>query len=310
MTLAAATIAAAEPCATTATVACFSIDVEEYYHAEVFAGRLSPEVRADLPRRAQAPLERLFGLLRTAGSRATLFVLGEAVDGLRATLQVFAGAGHEIACHGDGHVHLARLTPRTFRDDLRRARGRIEDALGVAVRGYRAPTFSITRRTAWALDVLIDEGFCYDASIFPIHHDRYGVPGAPDGPFLAAGPSGRTIVEFPPLTVAAPGVRIPVGGGGYLRLLPGALVAGAFRRAAARGRPAMLYVHPWELDPEQPRLPAGPLASWRHRVGMRSVAAKLERILADVRFDTARRVIERLQSTSTLSTFSIVPASS
>ncbi len=310
MTRSRAGVSAAENLPPTDSLACCSIDVEEYFHAEVFASRVPPDVRRDLPRRSQAPLEQLFELLREGRSKATLFVLGEVVDSLRSTLQSFIRAGHEIACHGDAHVHITRQTPEQFRQDVHRARSRIEDALAVSVRGYRAPTFSIGRRTQWALDVLIDEGFSYDASIFPIRHDRYGVPDAPDRPFRALAPSGRALTSFPPLTISVGGIRLPVGGGGYLRLLPGAVVTAAFKGAAAARRPAMLYVHPWELDPGQPRLPAGLLATWRHRVGMTGVVRKLRRLLAAVRFDTARAVLARVQSSSELPTFAMTGAAS
>lgn len=296
----------ASPAAATATTLCaFSIDVEEYFHAEAFAGALTPQRRVELPSRAAAPLECLLTLLSETGSRATLFVLGQCARPLARLLREAAAAGHEIACHGHAHAHLARLDPQSFREDLRIARRTIEEHVGVSPRGYRAPTFSLTRKTAWALDVLIDEGFTYDASIFPVRHDRYGVPDAPHVPFLAVAPSGRSMVEFPPLTIGLRRLRLPVGGGGYLRLLPGWVVRAAVRRAARRGRPALIYVHPWELDPGQPRLPAGVLATWRHRVGLRSTHAKLRRLLAGQRFDSISRVLARITRRPGLTRFAL-----
>ncbi len=289
----------------TSSLNCFSVDVEEYFQCEVFAGCVPPSAWPRMPLRAGPCLERLADLLHRHGSRATFFVLGWVVPHLAPFLRELLRRGHEIACHGDAHVHLERQSPQELREDLRRARGRIEDALGVQPRGYRAPTFSVTRATAWALDTIIDAGFEYDASIFPIRHDRYGVPGAPTGPFWAVAPSGRRILEFPPLTMNLRLARLPVGGGGYLRLLPGVLVRRSVRAHERRGEPVMLYVHPWELDPGQPRLPIGRLPQWRHRVNLHTTAAKLERLLGASHFDTASDVLGRVQAKRELPVFGL-----
>lgn len=273
---------------------CLSIDVEEYFQCEAFAARVDPRDWPGFQRRAEPCLEQLGALLDRYDSRATLFVLGWMVPHLAPLLRELIRRGHELACHGDAHEHLSRLNAQQLREDLHRARGRIEDALGVCPRGYRAPTFSITRDTAWAFDVVIAAGFQYDASIFPIHHDRYGVPDAPLTPFWAVAPSGARILEFPPLAIRCGGIRLPVGGGGYLRLLPGAFVRRCVAARARHGAPVMIYLHPWELDPDQPRLPAGWLAQWRHRVNLRTTAAKVERLLQAFRFDTATAVLQRV----------------
>ncbi len=275
----------------TSTRFCLSIDVEEYFHAEVFARSVSKESWETRQCRAAPFVERIAAMLAETGNRATFFVLGWCVPRMRSLLRDIAAAGHEIACHGQMHDHLSRMTPTTLTADLRRARGVIEDTLGCRTIGYRAPTFSITRKTAWALDVLLETGFEYDASIFPIRHDRYGVPDAPLGPFRAIAPSGRSIVEFPPMVRRIGPLRLPVGGGGYLRLLPGAIVARALRHCAAQEAPAMLYLHPWELDPDQPRLPLRRMAQWRHRVNLHTTERKLGDLLKRFRFDTAARVL-------------------
>lgn len=275
---------------------CLSIDVEEYFHCEAFASCVDRRAWPQFQRRAGPFLEQIAALLARYDSRATFFVLGWMVPHLTPLLRELVAHGHEIACHGDAHEHLSRLNAQQLREDLHHARGAIEDALGVCPRGYRAPTFSITRQTAWALDVVIAAGFRYDASIFPIRHDRYGVPDAPIAPFWAVAPSGARVLEFPPLTLDCAGLRIPVGGGGYLRLLPGALMRRCIAARVRLGQPAMVYVHPWELDPDQPRLPAGRLAQWRHRVNLRKTAAKLERLLQTFHFDTAAAVFERLDA--------------
>lgn len=287
------------------TLNCFSIDIEEYFQCEVFAGCVSRSDWDRFQRRAAPCVERLAELLAEHDSRATFFVLGWMVPHLTPLLRDLAAAGHEIACHGDEHQHLSRLNPQQLRNDLRSARGRIEDALGTRPRGYRAPTFSVTRATAWALDVIIEEGFEYDASIFPIHHDRYGVPEAPSGPFWAIAPTGSRILEFPPLTLNWRRLRLPVGGGGYLRLLPGFVLRRCVAQNQARNQPAMIYVHPWELDAGQPRLSVGRLSQWRHRVNLHKTDAKLRRLLQTFRFDTATAVLTRMVGEVSLPTLNL-----
>jgi polysaccharide deacetylase family protein (PEP-CTERM system associated) len=267
-----------------------SIDVEEYFHAEVFARQVQPADWQNYPRRAAAALERLAALLARSESKATFFVLTWGIEAWAPLLRHLASQGHEIACHGHAHQHLSRLSPADLRADLARSRGLIEDHIGARPAGYRAPTFSVMHQTAWALDTVIDAGFEYDASIFPIRHDRYGVPGAPATPFHAISPSGRSIVEVPPLTLGGGAARLPLGGGGYLRLLPVQAFEYALRWRRFRGQPAVLYLHPWELDPQQPRLPAGRLATWRHRVNLAGTERKLAHLLTRFRFDTVQRV--------------------
>jgi polysaccharide deacetylase family protein (PEP-CTERM system associated) len=270
---------------------CLSVDVEEYFQCEAFAAVVQPRDWPHFERRAQSRLELITELLERYKSRATFFVLGWLAPYLRSALRELSARGHEVACHGYGHQHLARMTPASLAEDLRRATDVIGDCVGVRPRGYRAPTFSVTAQTAWALDVIAAAGFEYDASIFPVWHDRYGVPDAPLTPFHAVSPCGRRIPEFPPLTLSCGGARIPLGGGGYMRLLPGWLLRAALRRRAAQGRPVMLYLHPWELDPDQPALPAGRLSRWRHRVNLHTTAAKLEALLQRFRFEPAGDIL-------------------
>ncbi len=284
------------PLTAAAPLNCLSVDVEEYFHGEVFARCLSPSAWPRQPRRAAACVERLATLFERYESRGTFFVLGWTVAYLAPLLRALVQQGHEIACHGQDHQHIGRLTPQQLRDDLAAARRRIEDAVGVTVRGYRAPTFSVTLQTAWALDAIIDAGFDYDSSIFPIRHDRYGIPAAPRTPFRAVAPSGRSILELPPLTAQVGPLRLPVGGGGYLRLLPAAVIRHCVGRSQRRGDPVMLYVHPWELDPDQPRLPIGPLAQWRHRVNLDKTAGKVERLLQQFRFRPAGQIADILRA--------------
>jgi polysaccharide deacetylase family protein (PEP-CTERM system associated) len=286
---------------------CLSVDVEEYFHCEAFAGAVRPEQWPQFPQRAAARLETIAELLDRHNSKATFFVLGWSARYLGSLLRELAARGHEIACHGYGHQHLARMTPQSLADDLCRAKNVIGNCIGVQPRGYRAPTFSVTARTAWALDVIAEAGFEYDASIFPVWHDRYGVPDAPLTPFQAVAPGGARLLEFPPLTGRCCGGRIPLGGGGYMRLLPGWVLRRAVRQCAAQGRPVMLYLHPWELDAEQPELPAGVLTRWRHRVNLHTTAAKLEALLKSFTFETASAVLSDYTSRRELPVYSFTP---
>jgi polysaccharide deacetylase family protein (PEP-CTERM system associated) len=282
-----------------------SIDVEEYFHAEVFAGVLTPDDWPLMPRRAATYLEQIGELLARSESKATFFVLTWTLDQLAPLLQHLVRQGHEIACHGHAHQHLGRLDAEAFREDLRRSKGLIEDKLGVTPRGYRAPTFSLMRDTHWAADILIEEGFSYDASIFPIHHDRYGVPDAPSQPFWLSTASGGRLLEFPPMTMGFGNWRFPVGGGGYLRLLPCGWIEQCITHRTARDEAVMLYLHPWELDADQPRLPVSPLAQWRHRVNTAQTRAKLETLLQRFTFRSVWHVLQPYLLDKSLPEFSL-----
>lgn len=275
---------------------CFSVDVEEYYHAEAFAHSVPRCQWGTLPRRAAAPLERLREMLGRSEQRATLFVLGLTVRPLAHVLRQFVADGHEIACHGHAHAHFSRMSPESLRDDLRIARTEIEDVLGVSPAGYRAPTFSLTHRTNWALDVIAEAGFEYDASISPIRHDRYGAPDAPLDPFWAVAPGGERVFEFPALAVRVMGWRLPLAGGGYLRLFPTWMTRAALASRDRANRAGMVYIHPWELDPNQPELPLSFASRWRHRVNLHKTQRKLASVLDQFRFDTAARIVEHLRA--------------
>lgn len=269
-----------------------SFDVEEYFHAEAFVGVVSPEQWPRLESRVVGATERLLDILEEAGTAATFFVLGWVAARRPALVRAIHTRGHEVACHGYGHQMISRLSRPQFAEDVRRGKAAIEDAAGTSPIGYRAPTFSVVRETLWSLEVLASAGFRYDSSIFPIVHDRYGIPNAPRFPHrLAVGP-GAEISEFPLSTVARLGWRVPVAGGGYFRLLPYELTRRAIRHLNDReGQPAMVYLHPWELDAEQPRLPVGRLTHFRHSVNLRATEPRLRRLLRDFRFAPARDVL-------------------
>ena len=274
-----------------AIVNALSVDVEEYFHAKVFQEGTGGAV-GGLESRVEASTERVLTLLASGNARATFFVLGQVAAAHPALVRKIAGEKHEIACHGDSHELVSRQTPKEFRADVRRAKTILEDITGEPVVGYRAPNFSIGRAQAWAYDVLLTEGFRYDSSTYPIRHDSYGDHDAPRFPHEIWQKGSQRLIEFPIGTTRVLGVNLPIGGGGYFRLLPMALTRAGIRRVNARERqPVLFYFHPWELDPHQPR----PAMPWRHRtrhyVGMEREAEKLSRLFRDVEFTTIRNVL-------------------
>jgi polysaccharide deacetylase family protein (PEP-CTERM system associated) len=268
-----------------------TFDVEEYFHAEAFAGVVRPDEWPSLESRVVGSTERLLDVLGEAKTTATFFVLGWVAERHPGLVRAIRAQGHEIACHGYGHQMITRLSRGQFAEDLRRARGTIEDAAGAEVIGYRAPTFSVVRETLWSLEILAEAGFRYDSSIFPIVHDRYGIPDALRFPHLLPAGAGRLIAEFPLSTVGSGRWRFPVAGGGYFRLLPYPVTRWAVDRLNRAAQPAIVYLHPWEIDPEQPRLAVGRVARFRHSVNTDTTEAKLRRLLRDFEFAPVRDVL-------------------
>ena len=213
-----------------------------------------------------------------------------------------AARGHEIACHGYGHELIYAIGPERFRADVQRARSVIEDAVGGPVEGYRAPSFSITERSLWALEILAEEGFRFDSSIFPVRHHRYGIPDFPREPVRLALPSGKSIVEYPLTTLAWGPLRFPVAGGGYLRLLPFALLRWGIGRLVAAQRPTVLYVHNWEIDADQPRQDVSALVRWNHYHNLERVEERLQTLLERARYAPLCEVIAALEASARLAT--------
>jgi polysaccharide deacetylase family protein (PEP-CTERM system associated) len=267
------------------------VDVEEYFHAKVFQEGTNG-ARTGLQSRVEASTERVLALLASSGARATFFVLGQVAANHPNLVRKIAGEKHEVACHGDGHELVSRQTPPEFRADVRRAKALLEDITGESVVGYRAPNFSIARAQAWAYEILMAEGFRYDSSLYPIRHDSYGDHDAPRFQHDVLRNGSARLIEFPIGTTRLLGVNLPIGGGGYFRLLPMALTRAGIRRVNARERqPVLFYFHPWELDPHQPR----PAMPWRNRVrhyiGMAREEKKLARLFHDIKFATIRDVL-------------------
>jgi polysaccharide deacetylase family protein (PEP-CTERM system associated) len=272
-------------------VSAFSVDVEDYFHVEAFRRIVDPLDWGSMEQRVEPNTRRLLGLLDEFGTRATFFVLGWVAERTPGLVSDIHAAGHEVGIHGFDHRPITVMRPSEFREDIRRAKGVVEEAAGTEVLGYRAPTYSVVRETRWALDILMEEGLRYDSSIFPIVHDRYGIPDAERYPWIERRGEAH-LVEFPISTVRVFARNLPFVGGGYLRLLPMPYVRWGMRRVTGEeGRPAMLYVHPWEIDPEQPRLDVGGLTRLRHYRGLAGVERRLRALLRTFRFDSVRSVL-------------------
>jgi polysaccharide deacetylase family protein (PEP-CTERM system associated) len=269
-----------------------TIDVEDYYHVSGFERVVDRAAWDGFEPRVEANTRRLLDVLAEADVRATFFVLGWVAKRHPGLVRAIRAAGHEVGCHSYAHRLIYEQTPEEFRADLRRACRVLEDTLGEPVRAYRAPSFSITARSLWALDVLAEEGIRIDSSIYPTHHDRYGIPGTPLGPHALERPAG-TIWEFPPPVWKIWGYPLPAGGGGYFRLYPYALTRRALRAINAAGRPFAAYLHPWEIDPGQPRLRPGRLTAFRHYVNLHRTEGRLVRLLRDFAFDTLSAALDR-----------------
>lgn len=270
-----------------------TVDVEEYFQVEALAHRVHRDEWDRLESRVGFQTATLLDLLAREGVRATFFTLGWVARRQPALIRRIVSEGHELACHGDAHQMITAMTPAAFREDIRRAKSTLEDLGGVRVEGYRAPTFSVVERTLWALDVLRDEGFRYDASIFPIRHDRYGIPGAPRRPHRIERGQGAGLVEFPSSTLRVMGRNIPVGGGGYLRLLPMRYTREVLARIAPEG-PFMVYLHPWEIDPNQPRFGLSRLATLRSYHRLDEMLPRLTELIRTHPFDTAATSLRAL----------------
>lgn len=274
------------------TINAMTIDVEEHFHVSVFDGLVPRDRWTRLESRVCANTGRLLQILGDADVRATFFVLGCVAERFPQLVRDIASQGHEVASHGYAHRLISDQTAQAFRDDVRRAKALLESITGLPVRGYRAPSYSVTPRTLWALDILADEGHEYDASIFPIHHDRYGIPLSPRHPYIVRR-NGRTLIEAPASTTAVGPLNLPIAGGGYFRLLPYAWTHWGISRVNRReGRPVIFYLHPWEIDPDQPRLDAGLISRFRHYRNLGKTEHRLRRLLGDFRFGPMAAVLD------------------
>lgn len=242
-----------------------------------------------------ANTHRLLAIFEQSGVKGTFFVLGWVAERYPQLIRDIAASGHEIACHGLSHRLVYEQPPEEFYDETRRSKNLLENITGSAVLGYRAASYSIVRESLWALDVLAELGFEYDSSVFPVRHDRYGIPNAKRVPHRMSTPGGSSIVEWPLATASILGCRLPVAGGGYFRLLPYWLSRwGLASINRTESQPFIFYLHPWEIDPSQPRVPASWLSRFRHYTNLEKCEARLKRLLNDFKFGTVRRGLEEL----------------
>jgi polysaccharide deacetylase family protein (PEP-CTERM system associated) len=275
-----------------------SFDVEEHYRIEAAADLPVPAALKEHCRgRVDLTTRWLLDALGRHDVKATFFVVGQIARDNPALVRAIHRAGHEVASHSWDHRRVHHFTPASFRADVCKSRDALEQVTGAAVVGFRAPTFSIVRETAWALDVLAEVGMAYDSSVYPVRHDRYGVPRAPRVPFLARG-RRHAILELPPATWRVLGINVPTGGGGYFRLFPLWLLERTLRQVARKCWPAvaMLYFHPWEFDPEQEQLPLRRLSRFRTYVGIQRTRGRLGSLLSRYRFTRAMDVARKLAS--------------
>lgn len=269
-----------------------TVDVEDYFHVAALASAIKRDDWSSMEYRAEASTHKLLALFGQHRIQATFFILGWVAKRSPALIREIHAAGHEIGCHGMSHELIYKQTPQEFERETRGSKALLEDLIGRPVHGYRAASWSITKQSLWALDIVKELGFEYDSSIFPIRHDIYGIPDAPKRPRVMSTPAGHEIVEFPPSTAPMLGMQVPVAGGGYFRLLPYWVTSmGLGRINAGLGQPFIFYLHPWEVDPEQPRIDAGWRSRFRHYTNLRKTHQRLTRLVQQFSFTTVRNVL-------------------
>jgi polysaccharide deacetylase family protein (PEP-CTERM system associated) len=265
-----------------------TIDVEDYFQVSAFASTIDRSTWDAIPCRVEANIEKILQLLSDADAKATFFTLGWVAERFPNVVRKIVAGGHELGSHGYGHHRIQELAPQVFKDDISRAKGLLEDIGGVRVRGYRAPSFSISEATLWAFDEIAAVGYEYSSSVYPVKHDLYGMPNSPRFPYRIA----NGLLEIP-MTTARFGERnVPAGGGGFFRLFPYALTRALINRVETKDvQPCMVYLHPWEFDPQQPRVGGAPLKSqFRHRLNLSRTTPRFQRLLRDFKWDRVDRV--------------------
>jgi polysaccharide deacetylase family protein (PEP-CTERM system associated) len=278
-----------------------TVDVEDHFHVEAFAAHISQDQWESHESRVERNVARILELFARYEAKGTFFMLGWVAQKFPRLSRQIAAAGHEIGCHSFAHRRLQKMTPDQFRIDLRKATRYLEDQIQQPIRCYRAPSFSVVKSTSWALDILAEEGYTIDSSVFPVRHDLYGVPDAPRFPHLQETFSGNRIFEFPPSTIRCGNANLGVAGGGYLRFLPYNVTYWAVRRInEVEGQSAMVYFHPWEIDSDQPRIQAGFRSRVRHYTNLSGTHRKIERLLKDFTFTTLSRACTLHSSYQTL----------
>lgn len=269
-----------------------TIDVEDYFQVAALAKWAPTKKWDDFPLRVENNTLRILDLFDQHNIKATFFVLGWIADRCPALVKAIVARGHELGSHGYSHQLIYRQTPEVFREETLRSKKLLEDIGGEAVLGYRAASYSITQQSLWALDIIAEAGFRYDSSIFPVKHDRYGIPGAIEIPHRLRTPANHQIVEFPITALKLPGYKLPVAGGGYFRLFPYWFSRWALKKVnRSQQQPFIFYLHPWEIDPEQPALPATGLSKFRHYNNLEICEQRLKNLLHDFSFCTVKEIL-------------------
>ena len=277
-----------------------TVDVEEYYHAEAFSGIIGRAEQKKYPRHVERNTMELIQMFDDCKVHGTFFFLGIVAKKYRGLVRAILESGHEVASHGNEHRMITKMSCTEFREDVRRSKQILEDISGAAVLGYRAPTFSILERTEWAYEILLNEGFRYSSSVYPIRHDRYGWPEFGILPREMAVSGDRYIWEIPLSVERVGGINVPFGGGGYLRLYPLFLTKYLFRRLLQSGRPAVIYVHPWEIDRQHPRIAMPLLKRIRHYVGISGTEEKMRVLFRSYPFGRMDQFLQSAQAVSHL----------
>lgn len=275
-----------------------TVDVEDYFHVSAFSKVISPTQWQNWSSTVERNTHALLDLFEAHNFHATFFVLGWVAERYPALIKEIAARGHELASHGYSHQLVYRQTPEQFRNETQASKHMLEDIAQQPILGYRAASYSITRQSLWAIDILAELGFEWDSSIFPVHHDRYGIPGSPRHPYRITTSSGQQLLEFPLTTARVLGHNLPAAGGGYFRLYPYALSRHLFRRATeSNSTPAIFYLHPWEIDPLQPRVPgAGLLSRFRHYNNLERCLPRLKSLLNEFPFGTVTQCLASFSS--------------
>ncbi|WP_202945303.1 XrtA system polysaccharide deacetylase [Hahella chejuensis] len=269
-----------------------TIDVEDYFHVAALAESISVDEWSNRECRVEKNTRNLLELFDKKGVKGTFFVLGWVAERYPHIVTDIHQAGHEVASHGYSHQLVYSQTPEVFREETAKSKDILENIIQQPVEGYRAASYSITAKSKWALDILCDLGFKWDSSIFPVRHDRYGMPNTPEDPYILQAPNGKQIVEFPLTTCPIGKYRLPIAGGGYFRLFPYWLTRWGLGRVNSLGRSFIFYLHPWEIDPKQPRVKASMLSTFRHYNNLDVCFSRLEALLDDFSFTTVSEVLK------------------
>ncbi|MBL4711827.1 MAG: DUF3473 domain-containing protein [Gammaproteobacteria bacterium] len=271
-----------------------TVDVEDYFQVSAFANSIKQADWDRIPLRVENNTHRILDLFDEYQVKATFFTLGWVAERANKLILEIAQRGHEVACHGYSHQLVYNQSPEVFREETIRAKNILEDIIQQPVRGYRAASYSITEKSQWALDILAESGFIYDSSIFPVRHDRYGMPDTPKHPYMLKTPMGKSIIEFPLSTAKIVNYRLPIAGGGYFRLYPYWLSKMGLKQINNQQKPFIFYLHPWEIDPEQPKIEASWFSRFRHYNNLDKCESRLQKLMTDFEFTTTWDVLDTL----------------